>query len=78
VLGGFARRFVAGREDSRELLRLFQSYVTELENTVRWRWAPGDVAFWTTASTSTTQWPTTANLPRRVQRITLAGDVPCR
>jgi alkyl sulfatase len=45
VLGGFARRFVGwSAEDSRELLRLFQSYVTELENTVWWRWAPGDVA----------------------------------
>lgn len=77
ILGGFARRFVGwSAEDSRELLRLFQSYVTELENTVRWRWAPGDVAFWDNRATQHYAVADYGALPRRVQRITLAGDVP--
>jgi taurine dioxygenase len=77
VLGGFVRRFVGWTGDaSRELLQLLQSYVTELENTVRWRWAPGDVAFWDNRATQHYAVADYGTLPRRVQRITLAGDVP--
>lgn len=77
VLGGFARRFTGwSAEDSRELLRLFQAHVTELENTVRWRWAPGDVAFWDNRATQHYAIADYGTLPRRVQRITLAGDAP--
>ncbi|MGP4000096.1 TauD/TfdA dioxygenase family protein [Streptomyces sp. 8N706] len=77
VLGGFAGRFVGWTaEDSRELLRLFQTHITALENTVRWRWAPGDVAFWDNRATQHYAVADYGTLPRRVQRITLAGDVP--
>jgi taurine dioxygenase len=58
-------------------LRLLQSYVIRLENTVRWRWRVGDVAFWD--NRSTTQHYAIAdhgNQPRRVQRVTIAGEVP--
>lgn len=77
VLGGFVRRFVGWNgDDSRDLLRLLQSHVTELENTVRWRWAPGDVAFWDNRATQHYAVADYGTLPRRVQRITLAGDAP--
>jgi len=33
------------------LSELFQRHVTRLENTVRWRWAPGDVAIWDNRAT---------------------------
>ncbi|MFJ6749327.1 TauD/TfdA dioxygenase family protein [Streptomyces sp. NPDC091266] len=77
VLGGFVRRFVGwNADDSRELFKLFQSYVTALENTVRWRWAPGDVAFWDNRATQHYAVADYGTLARRVQRITLAGDTP--
>ena len=77
VLGGFVRRFVGwNADDSRELFKLFQSYVTSLENTVRWRWAPGDVAFWDNRATQHYAVADYGILARRVQRITLAGDTP--
>lgn len=45
LLGQFVKRILGvSGSDSRYLLELFQRHVTRLENTVRWRWAPGDVA----------------------------------
>lgn len=52
VLGGFARRIKGlTAADSFDTLRLLQSYVIRLENTVRWRWRVEDVAFWDNRST---------------------------
>lgn len=77
VLGGFVRRFVGWTgSDSRDVLRVLQNHVTELENTVRWRWAPGDVVFWDNRATQHYAVADYGDQPRRVQRITLAGDVP--
>jgi hypothetical protein len=43
-IGGFAQSIVGlGPSDSRDLLRLFQAYVTRPENIVRVAWTPGDV-----------------------------------
>jgi alkyl sulfatase len=28
-------------DESRDILRILQAYVTQPENVVRWRWAPG-------------------------------------
>ncbi|MEV4255631.1 TauD/TfdA family dioxygenase [Spirillospora sp. NPDC049652] len=53
LLGGYARR-VAGlsaEADAEALFRLFQGHVTALENTVRWRWRPGDVVVWDNRAT---------------------------
>ncbi|GGO91220.1 TauD/TfdA dioxygenase family protein [Wenjunlia tyrosinilytica] len=77
VLGGFVRRFVGWTgEDSRDLLRILQNHVTRLENTVRWQWAPGDLVFWDNRATQHYAIADYGTDPRRVQRITLAGDVP--
>jgi taurine dioxygenase len=77
VLGGFVRRFVGWTgSDSRDLLRVLQGHVTELENTVRWRWAPGDVVFWDNRATQHYAVADYGDQPRRVQRITLAGETP--
>ncbi|MFI0937639.1 TauD/TfdA dioxygenase family protein [Streptomyces sp. NPDC021020] len=77
VLGGFVRRFVGWTgADSRDVLRVLQAHVTELENTVRWRWAPGDVAFWDNRATQHYAVADYGDQARRVQRITLVGDVP--
>ncbi|MCP2338773.1 TauD/TfdA dioxygenase family protein [Actinomadura rupiterrae] len=53
LLGAYARR-VAGLSDEADaaaLIRLFQEHVTALENTVRWRWRPGDVVIWDNRAT---------------------------
>ncbi len=77
VLGHFVRRFVGlNTTDSADLLELFQRHVTRLENTVRWRWAPGDIAIWDNRSTQHYAVADYDDHPRRMHRITLAGDVP--
>ena len=44
VLGSFFRRFAGfSQSDSNHLFEIFQNQITQLENTVRWRWQTGDV-----------------------------------
>ncbi len=41
------QRFVGFQKyTSQKIFRLFESYITAPENTVRWSWLPGDVAIW--------------------------------
>jgi len=77
ILGSFVRRFVGlTARDSEDLFQLLQRHVTRLENTVRWSWRPGDIAIWDNRSTQHYAVDDYDNLPRRLHRITLAGDVP--
>ncbi|GIH93511.1 TauD/TfdA dioxygenase family protein [Planobispora siamensis] len=77
LLGDFARR-VAGLSTvtSDSIIRLIQDQVTAVENTVRWRWAPGDVAVWDNRATQHRVVHDFGGRPRRLHRITIAGDVP--
>jgi taurine dioxygenase len=76
-LGGFARRIEGlTARDSDALLRLFAAHVERPENLVRWRWRPGDVAFWDNRSTQHRAIADFGRAPRRLHRVTLAGDVP--
>ena len=75
LLGQFVSRILGvGASDSRHLFELFQQHVTRLENTVRWRWAPGDVAVWDNRSTQHYAIDDYGDLPRKVHRVTIAGD----
>jgi alpha-ketoglutarate-dependent taurine dioxygenase len=77
VLGHFVRRFIGlSSGDSRDLLDLLQRHVTRLENTVRWSWAPGDIAIWDNRSTQHYAVADYDQHPRLLHRITLAGEVP--
>jgi alpha-ketoglutarate-dependent sulfate ester dioxygenase len=77
LLGHFVQRFLGlNRADSNHLFELFQSHVTRLENTVRWRWAPSDVAIWDNRATQHYAVDDYGDLARRVHRVTVAGDVP--
>jgi taurine dioxygenase len=77
VLGHFVRRFSGlGASDSNDLLALLQRHVTRLENTVRWSWAPGDIAIWDNRATQHYAVDDYDDHPRLLHRITLAGDVP--
>jgi alpha-ketoglutarate-dependent sulfate ester dioxygenase len=77
VLGGFVKEFVGlPVSDSRLLLQLFQEYVTRVENTVRWRWAIGDVAVWDNRATQHAKVNDSGSQQRLLRRVSVAGDVP--
>ncbi len=76
LLGIFASRII-DREDSRNLIDLFQQFVTaRLENTVRWRWALGDFAMWDNRATQHYAIHDYGDLQRKMHRCTLAGEIP--
>ncbi|ETK33825.1 TauD/TfdA dioxygenase family protein [Microbispora sp. ATCC PTA-5024] len=77
LLGDFARRIAGHPSDvSEAVIRLIQQQVTKAENTVRWHWAPGDVAVWDNRATQHRVIHDFGAQPRRLQRVTVAGDVP--
>ncbi|XTZ15350.1 TauD/TfdA dioxygenase family protein [Micromonospora echinospora] len=77
VLGGFAQRIVGmGGQDSQTLHDLYQRHVTAAHNSVRWRWAPGDVAIWDNRATQHVAIDDYGDAPRRLHRITVEGEVP--
>jgi taurine dioxygenase len=74
---GFAQSIVGlGPSDSRDLLRIFQSYVTRPENIVRVAWAPGDLVLFDNRITQHYAPDDYGDLPRLLHRVTVAGDVP--
>ena len=65
------------RLESRHLLSLLYEHMADAEYTCRFRWQPGDVAFWDNRATMhlvPTDVP--SGQRRSMQRITLAGDTP--
>jgi alpha-ketoglutarate-dependent taurine dioxygenase len=74
LLGGFAHRLVGhNAAESVDLIRMFQSYITRPENTVRWTWEEGDVAIWDNRSTQHYAIYDYGEDRRRMQRVTTAG-----
>ncbi|WP_158891109.1 TauD/TfdA dioxygenase family protein [Amycolatopsis anabasis] len=77
LLGHFVNRLVGlTSAESQTLFGLLQQRVTQLENTVRWHWRDGDVAIWDNRATQHYAIADYDDSPRRLHRITLAGDVP--
>ncbi|MGM9923592.1 MAG: TauD/TfdA dioxygenase family protein [Bacillus sp. (in: firmicutes)] len=76
LLGGFVR-YLEGysTSESEKLLSIFQSYVTRLENTVRWQWSEGDVVIWDNLAT---QHYAIADYDaqRVVRRVTVGKGIP--
>ncbi|MET4079064.1 TauD/TfdA family dioxygenase [Janibacter sp. UYMM211] len=76
-LGGFVRRFVGlTTTESRDVLRLLQAYVTRPENVVRVAWEPDQVVVFDNRITQHYAPDNFDGLPRRLHRVTVAGDVP--
>ena len=77
LLGGFAGR-VEGytTSESERLLSIFDSYVTRLENTVRWQWSEGDVVIWDNLATQHYAIADYEDQHRVVRRVTVGKDVP--
>lgn len=77
LLGHFVKSFVGlSTKESHALFTLLQDRVTKLENTVRWQWQLGDVAIWDNRATQHYAVADWGDQHRRLERITLAGDVP--
>jgi alpha-ketoglutarate-dependent sulfate ester dioxygenase len=76
-IGGFAQRIVGlSNTESRDILRLLQAYVTRPENIIRWRWSPGQLVLFDNRITQHYAIDNYDDLPRRLNRVTVAGDVP--
>jgi alpha-ketoglutarate-dependent taurine dioxygenase len=76
-IGGFAQRIVGlSGTESRDLLRLLQAYVTRPENIVRVRWEPNQLVLFDNRITQHYAVDNYDDLPRRLHRVTVAGDVP--
>jgi taurine dioxygenase len=76
-IGGFAQRVVGlSAGESRDILRLLQSYVTRPENVLRWRWEPGQLVLFDNRITQHYAIDNYDDRPRRLNRVTIAGDVP--
>ncbi|MET0589241.1 MAG: TauD/TfdA family dioxygenase [Novosphingobium sp.] len=77
LLGHFVRNFVGlSKTDSARLYNILQDHLTKPENTVRWRWQPGDVAFWDNRATQHRAIADFGLQRRTLRRATVAGDVP--
>lgn len=77
LLGHYAQRFVnCNTFESDRLYEIFQAHITRLENTIRWRWAPGDAAMWDNRSTQHYAINDYGDRTRVMRRVTIVGDVP--
>jgi alpha-ketoglutarate-dependent sulfate ester dioxygenase len=76
LAGYFLKSFVGlSSADSQRLLAILQDHITQPENTVRWRWRPGDVAIWDNRATQHRAIADFGSQRRHLRRVTLDGPV---
>nr|WSX72447.1 TauD/TfdA family dioxygenase [Streptomyces sp. NBC_00899]WSX81483.1 TauD/TfdA family dioxygenase [Streptomyces sp. NBC_00899] len=76
-IGGFAQRIVGlSVPESRKILDLLESYVRRPENILRWRWSPNQLVLFDNRITQHYAIDNYDDQPRRLNRVTVAGDVP--
>ncbi|WP_329276841.1 TauD/TfdA dioxygenase family protein [Streptomyces sp. NBC_01451] len=76
-IGGFAQRIVGlSVTESRKILDLLQAYVTRPENILRHRWSPNQLVLFDNRITQHYAVDNYHGLPRRLHRVTVAGDIP--
>jgi taurine dioxygenase len=76
-IGSWAHRIVGlPTDESRDILRLLQSYLTRPENVLRWRWSPNQLVLFDNRITQHYAIDNYDDLPRLLHRVTVAGDVP--
>lgn len=77
LLGHFVRNFVGlSHAYSARIYNILQDHITKPENTVRWRWEAGDVAFWDNRATQHRAVSDFALQRRTLRRATVHGEVP--
>jgi alpha-ketoglutarate-dependent taurine dioxygenase len=76
-IGGFARRILGlSHDESRDILRLLQAYVSQPEHVLRWRWSTNQLVLFDNRITQHYAIDNYDGQPRRLHRVTVAGDVP--
>ncbi|MDF6045848.1 TauD/TfdA family dioxygenase [Streptomyces sp. JH14] len=76
-IGGFAKRIIGlSSSDSADLLRVLQSYVTRPENILSWTWSPDQLLIFDNRITQHYAVDNYDDHPRRLNRVTIAGEVP--
>jgi taurine dioxygenase len=76
-IGGFAHRVVGlSTGESKDILRLLQAYVTRPENILRVSWEPGQLVLFDNRIAQHYAIDNYDDLPRRLNRVTVAGDIP--
>lgn len=76
-IGGFVKEIDGlSKTESRDILRLLQAHVTKPEHILRWTWKPGQVLVFDNRITQHYAIDNYDNLPRKLSRVTIAGDVP--
>ncbi len=76
-IGGFAQRIVGlSKGESTDILRLLQHYVTRPENILRVSWEPGQLVLFDNRITQHYAIDNYDDAPRRLNRVTVAGDIP--
>jgi alpha-ketoglutarate-dependent sulfate ester dioxygenase len=76
-VGGFVRGIEGlSTSESRDLLRLLQAHVTKPEHVLRWSWSPGQLLVFDNRITQHYAIDNYDDQPRRLSRVTVAGDVP--
>jgi alpha-ketoglutarate-dependent sulfate ester dioxygenase len=76
-IGGFAQRIIGlSAAESRDILRLLQHYVTRPENILRVSWEPGQLVLFDNRITQHYPIDNYDGAPRRLHRVTVAGDIP--
>ncbi|MEU6541996.1 TauD/TfdA family dioxygenase [Streptomyces sp. NPDC046859] len=76
-IGGFAQRIVGlSPGESRKILDLLQAYVTRPENILRHRWSENQLVVFDNRITQHYAVDNYDGRPRRLHRVTVAGDVP--
>ncbi|MDC2953486.1 TauD/TfdA family dioxygenase [Streptomyces gilvifuscus] len=76
-IGGFAQRIVGlSPGESRTILDLLQAYVTRPENILRHRWSENQLVLFDNRITQHYAVDNYDGLPRRLHRVTAAGDIP--
>ncbi|MFF3376769.1 TauD/TfdA dioxygenase family protein [Streptomyces sp. NPDC002680] len=76
-IGGFAQRIVGlSAGESRKILDILQAYVTRPENILRHRWSPNQLVLFDNRITQHYAIDNYDGQPRRLHRVTIAGDIP--
>jgi alpha-ketoglutarate-dependent sulfate ester dioxygenase len=76
-IGGFARLIQGlSNDESRDILRILQSYVVRPEHVLRWHWSLNELILFDNRITQHYAIDNYDRLPRKLRRVTVAGDVP--
>ncbi len=76
-IGAFVKQIDGlSKTESKDVLRLLQAHVTKPEHVLRWSWKPEQLLVFDNRITQHYAIDNYDNLPRKLSRVTVSGDVP--